>query len=291
MSLIVTPPINSTETIQVATPFSFSFTYSTVIQTIDTPVYYFGNSVIGSCNNSTIIKCLSDQNPTSGYGLTYTVSNMNAVGGARELEGDVLECILPIPAENYKFESSTYVTFGGPNRLYIQSTIADPSNSIPALYYATFGSYGPFAYGLDNSTTDSLRYIPLVGSPVSAFKIVLTRPLISNASVYAEVVNNIMDVRTMYGSSPGQVTLGMIFSFPGVACTVTAYGTGRGGTGTYTLTRNTGSGAVNASLQVLSSSTVVNSGDVLLSNSMTPSDGTAKFEIYTNFTYDPIIYV
>jgi hypothetical protein len=215
---------------------------------------------------------------------------MNAVGGARELEGDVLECILPIPAENYKFEPSTYVTFGGPNRLYIQSTIADPSNSLPALYTATFGGVG-FAYGLYGATTDSLKYIPLVGSPVSSFKIVLARPQISNVTVYAEIVDNQLDVREMAGGN-GQVTVGMVFSggpIP-VACTVTAYGTGHGGTGTYTLTRNSGSGNVNMSLDTISTTTVVNSGNVVLSNSMTPSDGTAKFEIYTNFTYEPIIY-
>lgn len=289
----MTPPINSTETIQVATPFSFSFTYSTVVQTIDTPVYYFGNSVIGSCNNSTIIKCLSDQNPTSGYGLTYTVSNMNAVGGARELEGDVLECILPIPAENYKFESSTYVTFGGPNRLYIQSTIADPSNSLPALYTATFGGVG-FAYGLYGATTDSLKYIPLVGSPVSSFKIVLARPGISNVAVYGQIVDNMLQVLEMAGSQPGQVTVGMIFPVQGlltVACTVIAYGSGTGGVGTYQLQRNSGSGNVNMAADTISTTVVANSGNVILSNSMTPSDGTAKFEIYTNFTYDPIIYV
>ena len=280
MSLVVTPPINSTETFQVATPFSYSFTYPTVVQTVDSPVYYFGGNLLIGNNgsNSTIIKCFDYQNPVTGNGLTYTVSNMTPTT-------DVLECVLPIPREDYTINGTSYVTFGGPDLLYLSSTLPDTSNSIPALYYATFGSYGPFAYGLDNSTTDSLRYIPLAGSPVSAFQIILKRPLISNASVYAEVVNNIMDVRSMYSSSPGQVTLGMIFSFPGVDCTVTAYGTGRGGTGTYTLTRNTGSGAVNASLQVLSSSTVVNSGDVLLSNSMTPSSGTARFDISTRFTY------
>ena len=298
----MTPPINSTETIQVATPFSFSFTYSTVITTSDTPVYYFGNSVFGSCNNSTIIKCLSDQNPTSGYGLTYTVSNMNAVG--RELEGDVLKCILPIPVENFKFESSTYVTFGGPNRLYIQSTIADPSNSLPALYTATFGGMGPFAYGLDGSTEDSLQYIPLAATPGTtgpavSFKIKLTRPNISNCSVRATITDNVLRVISMFGSYPGQVTVGMVFPLQGslpVACTVTAYGApgytaAYGGPGYYTVTRNSGTGNINMEEDNLNSSYVTGSGDVLLSNSMTPSDGTAKFEIYTNFTYDPIIYV
>jgi hypothetical protein len=280
MSLIVTPPINSTETFQVATPFSYSFTYPTVIQTTDKPRYYFGTSVFGPgppSSNSTLITCYSTQNLASGYGLTYTVSNMTATT-------DVLECVLPIPTENYTFNAGSYVTFGGPNPLYLTSTLSDPYYGTPALYTAIFGGVG-FAYGLYRATTDSLKYIPLAGSPVSAFKIVLARPGISNASVYGPVVDNLLEVREMNGSEPGQVTVGMVFDVGGIPCTVTAYGTGHGGTGTYTLTRNSGSGNVNMEQGVLTSSTVVGSGDVVLSSSMTPSDGTAKFEIYTNFTY------
>jgi len=202
---------------------------------------------------------------------------------------DVLQCVLPILADGYKFNAGTYVTFGGPNPLYIESTVPDPNYGIPALYTAIFGGVG-FAYGLYGSTTDSLKYIPLVGSPVTSFKIVLARPQISNAQVYAEIVDNQLSVREMVG---GQVTVGMVFSggpIP-VACTVTAYGTGHGGTGTYTLTRNSGSGNVNMSLDTISTTTVTNSGDVVLSSSMTPSDGTARFGIYTNFTYDPVMAV
>jgi len=217
---------------------------------------------------------------------------MNAVGGGRQLEGDVLECILPIPAAGYKFNTGSYVTFGGPNPLYIESTVPDPNYGTPAYYTATFGGVG-FAYGLYNATTDSLRYIPLVGSPVSSFKITLARPQISNVSVYGQIVDNMLQVLEMAGGN-GQVTVGMIFPVQGlltVACTVIAYGSGTGGVGTYQLARNSGSGNVNMDAGTISTTTVANSGDVILSNSMTPSDGIARFGIYTNFTYDPVVPV
>ena len=290
MSLIVTPPINSTETFQVATPFSYSFTYPTVVQTVDNPVYYFGgNLFIGNngSSNSTIIECLDYQNPVTGNGLTYTVSNMTPTT-------DVLQCVLPIPKENYTINGTSYVTFGGPDLLYLSSTLPDTSNSIPARYYATFAGVGKFAYGLDDSTDDSLQYIPLVGTPVTSFKIKLARPHNITAMIDCVITNNVMTVQKLYSqqSGGGQVTVGMTYTnqgSPSRSFRVTSYITGVdgvfGGLGTYGVTPTDGLGTITGFTGgMIYIDYVAGSGDVLLSASMTPSSGTARFDISTSFT-------
>jgi hypothetical protein len=88
----------------------------------------------------------------------------------------------------------------------------------------------------------------------------------------------------------GQVNVGMIFEPYGTltrAFTVTAFGSGYGGTGTYTIAPNDGGSPLSLDETGLSSTVVAGSGDVVLSNSMTPAGGTAQFGIYTAFTYAP----
>jgi hypothetical protein len=276
MSILVTPtPLNPTETFQVATPFSYSFTYSEPITAIDTPVYYFGENVF--TGNSATIKCLSEQNETTGFGLIYTVSNMTPVT-------DVLECVLPILSNpvggTFTLDIGSYVTFGGPTSLSI-------AGGPTAGHTATFGALGPFKYGLATSKVDSLKYTVLNGSPVSSFKITLARPNITSCSIMCSITTNAMNVTQVYD---GQLNIGMIFEAQdGLtrAFTVTAFGSAYGGTGTYTVAPNDMGAALTITEAGLTSTIVAGSGDVVLSNSMTPAGGTAQFGIYTAFTYAP----
>jgi hypothetical protein len=101
----------------------------------------------------------------------------------------------------------------------------------------------------------------------------------------------------MYGSGYGQVTVGMIFETQGdltEAIRVTGYQTGAFGSGVfgqegyYTIAPVTGSNTINMSNQNnLNSTNVSGSGDVVFSTSMTPSSGTARFEISTRWQYYP----
>jgi hypothetical protein len=272
MSILVTPtPLNITETFQVATPFSYSFTYSEAITAIDTPAYYFGTNVI--TGNSAFIKAVSDSNEVTGFGLIYTVSNMTPTT-------DVLQCTLPLASSDFSFDAGSYVTFGGPTSLGIAGGPTDG-------HTATFSGVGTFKYGLAGSTTDSLTYTVLNGTPVSSFRIKLTRPNITSSSILCAITANVMNVLQVYA---GQVNVGMIFEVQDGLTrgfTVTAFGTGYGGTGTYTVAPTDAGAALTITDASLTSTTVAGSGDVLLSNSMTPADGTAQFGIYTAFTYAP----
>ena len=297
MSIISTPTLNATETIQVATPFSYSFTYSTVIQTSDIPVYYYNGSVIsnGTSNGvnsySNQIKFISDLNPIKVTGLTYTVSNMTATT-------DVLECRLPLLNASYSFDAGSSVTFGGPTKLFIEG--GTPGAGGITGHYASFSGVGKFAYGLDDSTEDTLKYIPLVGTPVSSFRIKLTRPQNDYANVDCTITSNVMTVTKINGqqNGGGQVTVGMIFPVQGGltrAFTVASYLSSSetsghyGGTGTYGITPNDGGAAltVASNLTGLYTNEVAGSGDIIFSNSMTPSDGTAQFVMDANWTYSP----
>jgi hypothetical protein len=99
----------------------------------------------------------------------------------------------------------------------------------------------------------------------------------------------------MSGSNFGQVTVGMIFEAQGLlteAIRVTAQQTAPFGAfgqeGNYTIAPVTGTNTINMSNEnILDSTTVVGSGDVVFSSSMTPSSGTAQFEIYTQVAYYP----
>jgi hypothetical protein len=301
MSIIVTPTLNPTETFQVATPFSYSFTYPTAIQTSDAPVYYYGNYVISNdCNYGNTISFTSDLNPINVKGLTYTVSNMLAIGGGRELEGDVLECVLPILESSYSLDVGSYVTFGGPTVLNLEGGPTNGSNILG--HYATFSGVGKFAYGLDDNTTDSLQYIPLVGTPVSSFKIKLTRPHNINATIDCTITANVMTVTRLYSqaSGGGQVTVGMHYTSqgsPSRSFTVTSYITadangvfGGADGATYGVTPTDGGGVVTGFTgSGISIDYVAGSGDVIFSNSMTPSYGSAQFLMYAPWTYAPAV--
>jgi hypothetical protein len=293
MSIIVTPTLNATETFQVATPFSYSFTYSELITATDTPAYFFGGNVV--TGNSANIKCLSDQNEVIGTGLIYTLSNMSALNTARELEGDVLQCTLPLAATSFSFDAGSYVTFGGPTSLAITG---GPLNG----HFASFTGAGKFRYGLDDNLGDSLQYIPLAATPgttgaAASFKIKLIRPANQVASIQCSITNNVMTVTALYSlqSGGGQVTIGMVFPIQGGvggltrAFTVVSYLSGTdnvfGGTGTYGVTPNDAGSALTVADIGITTNVVANSGDVLLSNVMTPASGTAQFGIYTAFTY------
>lgn len=300
MSIISTPTLNATETIQVATPFSYSFTYSTVIQTSDVPVYYYNGGVIsnGTSNGvnsySNEIKFISDLNPIKVTGLTYTVSNMTATT-------DVLECRLPLLNASYSFDAGSSVTFGGPTKLFIEG--GPPGAGGITGHYASFSGVGKFAYGLDDSTEDTLQYIPLVGTPVSSFRIKLTRPQNDYANVDCTITNNVMSVTKINGQlyGGGQVTVGMIFPVQGGpsgltrAFTVASYLSSYepsghyGGEGTYGITPNDAGAPITVAspLTGLYTDQVAGSGDIIFSNSMTPSDGTAQFVMDANWTYSP----
>jgi hypothetical protein len=307
MSIVVTPTLNATETFQVATPFSYSFTYPTVIQTSDPPQYFYSGKTVNDGTNSSRIKFITDLNPIKVTGLTYTVSNMSALNTARELEGDVLECVLPIVYEaRYSYDVGSFVTFGGPTSLSIEGGIpgADADPTVLG-YFATFTGVGKFAYGLDDSTEDSLQYIPLAATPGTtgpavSFKIKLLRPQNDYASVKCDISANVMTVSDIYGQlyGGGQVTVGMIFPVQGGpsgltrAFTVTSYisstePTGHyGGNGTYGITPNDGGAALTAGpFDPIVTNYVAGSGDVLLSNSMTPSDGTIQFNMNAPWTF------
>ena len=300
MSIISTPTLNATETIQVATPFSYSFTYSTVIQTSDVPVYYYNGGVISNGTSNGInlysneIKFISDLNPIKVTGLTYTVSNMTATT-------DVLECRLPLLNASYSFDAGSSVTFGGPTKLFIEG--GPPGAGGITGHYASFSGVGKFAYGLDDSTEDTLQYIPLVGTPVSSFRIKLTRPQNDYANVDCTITNNVMSVTKINGQlyGGGQVTVGMIFPVQGGpsgltrAFTVASYLSSYepsghyGGQGTYGITPNDAGApiTVGSNLDGLYTDYVAGSGDIIFSNSMTPSDGTAQFVMDANWTYSP----
>jgi hypothetical protein len=272
MSILVTPTLNETETFQVATPFSYSFMYSEPITAVDIPVYYFGEQVYVSDLGSATIGVRSDQDGATATGLVYTVSNMTPVT-------DVLQCTLPVPTTNFYLKPESYVTFGGPTPLYLSNRPDTP------LKFATFEGAGTFEYGLGDSKTDSLKYTVLNGSPVSSFRITLARPNITSCGITCSITANTMDVTAVFA---GQVNVGMIFDVQaGVtrAFTVTAFGSARGGTGTYTVAPNDAGAALTTDVISISSTTVAGSGDVVLSNSMTPADGTAQFSIYTTFIY------
>jgi len=291
MSIIVTPTLNSTETFQVATPFSYSFTYSELITAIDTPAYFFGGQVF--TGNSASIKCFSDSNQVTGTGLVYTLSNMSAK--ASELEGDVLQTTLPLASSGFSFDAGSYVTFGGPTSL----AITGGSNGG---HFASFTGAGKFRYGLDDNLGDSLQYIPLAATPGTtgpavSFKIKLIRPDNDLASIRCSITNNVMTVTELYSlqSGGGQVTIGMVYPIQGGvggltrAFTVTSYISGTdnvfGGLGTYGVTPNDAGAALNVGDITIATDEVAGSGDVLLSNVMTPASGTAQFNIYTDFTY------
>ena len=291
-TIITTPTLNATETFQVATPFSYSFTYSENVTAIDTPVYFFNGKSSGTCN-STLLIAFSNDRTSSGFGPIYTVSNMSAITAVRELEGDVLECVLPILANDYRFSTVTasYLTFGGPTETYLAGGPPD-SNDSTRTHTATFGALGPFKYGLSNSIIDSLQYIPLAATPGTtgpavSFKIKLARPNIVSSSIQCVITANAMNVTQIYD---GQVNVGMIFPVQtGLtrAFTVTAFGSGYGGTGTYTVAPNDAGAALTITDTGLTSTTVAGSGNVVLSNSMTPASGTAQFVISTEFVYVP----
>jgi hypothetical protein len=293
MSIIVTPTLNATETFQVATPFSYSFTYSELITAIDTPAYFFGGQVF--TGNSASIKCFSDSNQVTGTGLVYTLSNMSAITLVRELEGDVLQCTLPIASSGFSFDAGSYVTFGGPTSL----EITGGSNGG---HFASFTGAGKFRYGLDDNLGDSLQYIPLAATPGTtgpavSFKIKLIRPANDLASIRCSITNNVMTVIDLYSlqSGGGQVTVGMVYPIQGGesgltrAFTVTSYISGTdnvfGGLGTYGVTPNDAGAPLNVEDITIATDEVAGSGDVLLSNVMTPASGTAQFSIYTDFTY------
>jgi hypothetical protein len=291
MSIIVTPTLNATETFQVATPFSYSLTYSENITAIDTPVYYFngrGPFVGGGSNsNSTIFEAFEKDEIVNGSGPIYSVSNMS--------QGDVLECVLPLLPFDYVFDTNSYVTFGGPSITYIQGG-PPTSNEMTRSHLVSFGNFSQlFRYGLFFSQQDSLKYTVLAGTPTSSFRITLARPLISNCSVSATIADNVMSVLSMSGIEYGQVTVGMIFEAQGnltEAIRVTAQQTAPFGAfgqeGNYTIAPVTGTNTINMSTEsVLNSTTVLGSGDVVFSNSMTPSSGTAQFQIYTQVGYFP----
>jgi hypothetical protein len=307
MSIISTPTLNATETIQVATPFSYSFTYSTVITTSDPPVYYYNNQVYSNGFTTQTIKFISDAgaNPIKITGLTYTLSNMSAVGGGRELEGDVLECQLPILnlMAGFSLDAGSSITFGGPTKLYIEG--GPPGAGGITGYYASFSGVGKFSYGLDDSMEDSLQYIPLAATPGTSgpavsFKIKLLRPHNTYAAVDCTITANVMTVTKIYGQlyGGGQVTKGMIFLASGDLTrnfTVTSYITSSdesgkyGENGTYGITPTDGGGAITVAtpLVLLQTGVVAGSGDILLSASMTPSDGTAQFVMDAPWSYNP----
>jgi hypothetical protein len=289
MSIIVTPTLNATETFQVATPFSYSLTYSENITAIDVPAYYFngrGPFVGGGSNsNSTIFEAFQKDEIVNGSGPIYSVSNMS--------QGDVLECVLPLLPFDYEFDTNSYVTFGGPSKTYIQGG-PPTSNDMLRTHFVSFGDFSQiFRYGLFYSQQDSLKYTVLAGTPTSSFRITLARPLISNCSVSATIATNVMTVLSTSGN--GQVTVGMIFEAQGnltEAIRVTAQQTAPFGAfgqeGNYTIVPVTGTNTINMSTQsLLNSTTVLGSGDVVFSNSMTPSSGTAQFEIFTQVAYYP----
>jgi hypothetical protein len=303
MSIVVTPPLNPTETFQVATPFSYSFTYPTIIQTSDPPQYIYGSSIINSGNNTDRIKFLTDNGRIKITGLTYTVSNMSALGGGRELEGDVLECRLPIVYEAaYSYDVGSLVTFGGPTSLSIEGGIPGGDPAVLG-YFATFTGVGKFAYALEDSTRDALQYIPLAATPGTngpavSFKIKLTRPFIDYVNVSCDITNNVMTVDKLNQDMEGigQVTVGMVFpvqtgltrAFTVVSYLSSTEPTGHyGGTGTYGITPNDGGAAITGTgkLDPLTTGIVIGSGDVLLSNSMTPSEGTVQFLMDAPWTY------
>lgn len=280
-TIITTPTLNATETFQVATPFSYSFTYSENVTAIDTPVYFFNGKSSGTCN-STLLIAFSNDRTSSGFGPIYTVSNMSATAN------DVLECVLPILANDYTFSTVTasYLTFGGPTETYLAGGPPD-SNDSTRTHTATFGSVGTFKYGLDLSTTDSLKYTVLAGTPVSSFRITLARPNITSASIQCVITANAMNVTGVFS---GQVNVGMIFEVQAGltrAFTVTAFGSGYGGTGTYTVAPNDAGAALTITDTGLTSTSVAGSGDVVFCNSMTPASGTAQFVISTEFVYVP----
>ena len=286
MSIIVTPSLNSTETIQVATPFSYSFTYSTPIYASDPPgAYSWNGGTICNVNSNSVILTHAQNNATaSGSGSVYTVSNMTPTT-------DVLECVLPILVNGFSLNSGSYITFGGANPLYIIGGPPNQNTSPPTTgHFASFGSLGPFAYGFDGASNDSLKYIPLNGSPVSSFKVVLARPNITYTSVTCSLSGFTMTVTDLIQGS-GQVNVGMVFPVQGGAggltraFTVTAFGSGFGGVGTYTFTPNDAGGGITLGSSTLTSTVVGGSGDVVLSASMTPSSGTAQFVISTAITY------
>ena len=292
-TIISTPSISSPTVIQVGTPFSYSFTYSENITAIDTPEYYFngrGPFVGGGSNsNSTIFEAFQKDAIVNGSGPIYTVSNMSAS------RGDVLECVLPLLPFDYVFDTNSYVTFGGPSITYIQGG-PPTSNDMLRTHLVSFGDFSQiFRYGLFYSQQDSLKYTVLAGTPTSSFRITLARPLISNCSVSATIADNVMSVLSMSGIEYGQVTVGMIFEAQGdltEAIRVTAQQTAPFGAfgqeGNYTIAPVTGTNTINMSTEsVLNSTTVLGSGDVVFSNSMTPSSGTAQFEIYTQVGYFP----
>ena len=283
MSIIVTPTLNATETFQVATPFSYSFTYSEAITAVDTPAYYFGTSVF--TGNSVNIRVRVNENgEATGTGLVYTVRNMTPVT-------DVLQCVLPLASGFFSLNPESYVTFGGPTRLYLENKV-DTGQKL-----ATFAGAGTFAYGSDNETFDSLTYTVLNGAPVSSFRIKLKRAANRTAPIQCVINSNVMSVTAIYGglTGGGQVTVGMVYPVQtGLlrAFTVTSYLTGTngvfGGIGTYGIAPNDAGAALTVSSNTyLNTNEVAGSGDVVLSNSMTPADGTAQFSIYVAFGYVP----
>jgi hypothetical protein len=277
-----------------------------VITTSDPPEYIYGSGIVNDGTNSSRIKFVTDINPVKVTGLTYTVSNMQALNTARELEGDVLECILPIVYEaRYSYDVGSSVTFGGPTSLSIEGGIPGLTSDPAVLgYFATFTGVGKFAYGLNDSTEDSLQYIPLAATPGTtgpavSFRIKLLRPNIDYVSIACSITTNVMTV-TNINTSPsfGQVTIGMIFPVQGGpsgllrAFTVTSYlssteATGHyGGKGTYGVTPNDGGVALTVGpFDPLTTNVVVGSGNVLLSNSMTPASGTVQFIMDAPWTY------
>ena len=289
MSIISTPTLNPTEIIQVATPFSYSFTYSSPITTVDPPFYYYGNQIISNNTNVNTIKFNTDTNPISVKGQTYTISNMNATT-------DVLECVLPILTTSYSLNPGSYVTYGGPTVLGIEG--GPPNNApFPAItgHYASFAGVGKFAYGLDDSTDDSLQYIPLVGTPVTSFKIKLARPHNINATIDCVITNNVMTVQKLYSqqSGGGQVTVGMTYTNQGspsrsfrVTSYISAVDGVFGGPGTYGVTPTDGLGTITGFTGgMINIDYVAGSGDVLLSASTTPAGGTAQFLMSAAWSY------
>lgn len=274
MSIVSTPPLGPTGTFQVGTPFSYSFIYSDPTIVSDEPVYYF-NSGITSGNVSAGIIGLIGR--TTGYGLEYTISNMTA--------GQQLNALLPIfiPGSNtYTFSGpSNYLTFGGPTPL----TLAGSTNT---QFTATFGGFGPFEYEQDIVVRDSLRYTilaPVLPATIPyAFSIKLIRSGISNCACTG--VRFESNVLTVISVTTGQVNVGMVFDPQNAdpVFTVTGFVTGFGGAGTYTVTSVPDMGSNVYSYSALTSTTVLGSGDVLLSASTTPVTGTAKFELETNVT-------
>jgi hypothetical protein len=282
MSIIATPTLNSTEIIQVATPFSYSFTYSTPISTSDTPVYYVGDQVYDDGTNSTAIVLTTYVNPINVKGLPYTISNMIPVT-------DVLQCVLPIMDTSYSFNVGSYVTFGG-TPLYIEG---GPTNG----HFATFEG-SKFAYGLDSSTEDSLECTVSNSSPVTSFIVKLRRPYNTIAYIDCTINANVMTVTKLYSqlSGGGQVTVGMQYTSagsPSRSFTVSSYISGVGGVfgglGTYGVTPTDGGGTINSYIgtEIGDYPPIAGAGDVILSASMTPAGGIAMFLMDAPFTYTP----